>query len=49
MTASWPSDSDCPGFKTEAQTFMKEVQDLSRGILELLAEGVGLVSFADLA
>ncbi|KAM0750351.1 Clavaminate synthase-like protein [Meredithblackwellia eburnea MCA 4105] len=42
MTKSWPSEEDCPGFKTKAQAFMKETQSLSKKLLELLAEGAGL-------
>ncbi|KAM0791879.1 hypothetical protein ACM66B_004134 [Microbotryomycetes sp. NB124-2] len=42
MTKSWPSDQDCPGFRQEAEKFMKEVQGLSVKLMELLAEGVGL-------
>ncbi len=44
MTASWPSEADLPGFKAKAQAFQKEVQGLSVKLMELLAEGVGLVS-----
>lgn len=43
MTKSWPSEEDAPGFKTGSQVFMKEVQALSIKVMELLAEGVGLV------
>lgn len=42
MTASWPSEEDCPGFKPAAKEFMAEVQQLSIKLMELLAEGVGL-------
>ncbi|GAA5866632.1 hypothetical protein JCM1840_002412 [Sporobolomyces johnsonii] len=42
MEACWPSDEDCPGFRTGAERFMKEVQDLSAKVMELLAEGLGL-------
>ncbi|ORY77562.1 hypothetical protein BCR35DRAFT_292142 [Leucosporidium creatinivorum] len=42
MIKCWPAESDCPGFKEGAKGFMKEVQTLSKQILELLAEGVGL-------
>ncbi|KAK4046754.1 hypothetical protein OIV83_005859 [Microbotryomycetes sp. JL201] len=44
MTKSWPADTDCPGFRVEAEKFMKEVQGLSVRLMELLAEGVGLPS-----
>lgn len=44
MTASWPSDEDLPGWKARAQAFQTEVQQLSVKLMELLAEGVGLVS-----
>ena len=44
MTASWPSEEDLPGFKAGAQAFQREVQALSVKLMELLAEGVGLVS-----
>lgn len=46
MSKCWPAEADCPGFKEEAKAFMKEVQGVSRVVLELLAEGVGLVSSA---
>lgn len=46
MIKCWPAEEDCPGFKEGAKGFMKEVQGLSKQILELLAEGVGLVSSA---
>lgn len=44
MTKSWPSDEDCPGFRAGAEAFMKETQALSIKVMELLAEGLGLVS-----
>lgn len=46
MSKCWPAEADCPGFKEEAKAFMNEVQGVSRVVLELLAEGVGLVSSA---
>ncbi|BGP19217.1 hypothetical protein JCM10213_002086 [Rhodosporidiobolus nylandii] len=42
MSACWPADEDCPGFRENASKFMKEVQELSIKVMELLAEGVGL-------
>lgn len=44
MEKCWPAEEDCPGFKEKAKAFMKEVQELSKVVMELLAEGVGLVS-----
>lgn len=43
MTKSWPSDEDCPGFRSDAEKFMKQVQTLSAQVMELLAEGLGMV------
>jgi isopenicillin N synthase-like dioxygenase len=43
MNKMWPSDEDCPGFRKEAESFMKDLQGLSTQVMELLAEGVGLV------
>ncbi|GAA6038316.1 hypothetical protein JCM8097_003940 [Rhodosporidiobolus ruineniae] len=42
MEACWPSNEDCPDFRKNAEVFMKEVQQLSVKVMELLAEGVGL-------
>ncbi|GAA5972167.1 hypothetical protein JCM21900_003692 [Sporobolomyces salmonicolor] len=42
MEACWPADEDCPGFRIGAEGFMKEVQELSAKVMELLAEGIGL-------
>lgn len=44
MSKCWPSNMDCPDFKKDAETFMKEVQGLSVQVMELMAEAVGLVS-----
>lgn len=43
MSACWPADEDCKDFRKDAEKFMKEVQALSGKVMELLAEGVGLV------
>jgi len=42
MSKCWPSNMDCPDFKKDAETFMKEVQGLSVQVMELMAEAVGL-------
>ncbi|GAA5853609.1 hypothetical protein JCM8547_007383 [Rhodosporidiobolus lusitaniae] len=42
MSACWPKDKDCEGFKSGALEFMAELQSLSSKVMELLAEGVGL-------
>lgn len=44
MNVCWPSQEDCPDFKADAKAFAKEVQALSVQIMELLAEGLGMVS-----
>lgn len=41
----WPKDEDCPKFREDALSFMKEVRDLSIKVMQLFAEGVGLVRF----
>ncbi|TNY17060.1 hypothetical protein DMC30DRAFT_420155 [Rhodotorula diobovata] len=38
----WPKDEDCPKFREDALSFMKEVRDLSINVMQLFAEGVGL-------
>lgn len=42
--ACWPSEEDLQGFRGELENFMKEVQEVSKKVLRVLAEGVGLVS-----
>jgi len=41
--SSWPAEADCPGFRADAMRFMGEVRDLSVKVMQLFAEGVGLV------
>ncbi|GAA5904977.1 hypothetical protein JCM8208_007649, partial [Rhodotorula glutinis] len=40
--ACWPSEGDCPRFRDDAMSFMREVRGLSVKVMELFAEGVGL-------
>ncbi|KAL8277044.1 hypothetical protein RQP46_010578 [Phenoliferia psychrophenolica] len=42
MTKSWPLDEDCPGFRKDAEKFMKQVQGVSVQVMELIAEGLGM-------
>ncbi|KAM0753913.1 putative oxidoreductase [Meredithblackwellia eburnea MCA 4105] len=42
MEKAWPSETDCPSFRRDAEDFMAETQALGSKILELLAEGLGL-------
>ena len=39
----WPAEDDCSHFREDAMDFMKEVQALSVKIIEVFAEGIGLV------
>jgi len=45
LKACWPREEDLEGFKEDLELFMKEVQEVSKKVLRVLAEGVGLVSF----
>lgn len=40
---AWPAEEDCPGFRQDALRFMHEARNLSIKIMELFAEGLGLV------
>ena len=40
----WPAEDDCAGFREGVEKFKSEVRELSLKVMELLAEGVGLVS-----
>lgn len=44
--ALWPTEEDCPGFRRETEEFMRKVQGLSVKVMELFAEGLGLVGLA---
>ena len=39
----WPAEGDCGGFREGVEKFKSEVRELSLKVMELLAEGVGLV------
>lgn len=43
--ALWPTEEDCPKFREETEEFMRKVQRLSVKVMELFAEGLGLVRF----
>lgn len=45
LAACWPTERDLAGFRIELETFMNEVQAVSKDVLRVLAEGVGLVSY----
>ncbi|GAA5829013.1 hypothetical protein JCM3766R1_003903 [Sporobolomyces carnicolor] len=42
LAACWPTERDLAGFRIELETFMNEVQAVSKDVLRVLAEGVGL-------
>lgn len=44
MEGRWPSEDDCPGFRSCAERFMKECHDLSMQLLSCFAEGLGFDS-----